>query len=117
VLYQISVVNTTAAPIQVSLEDVLPSAFRYVEHVDGPEATVSGNTLRWNDITIQAAQDRPTVVRIKFRAQLTGGVAGRAYENAVRVTDSSVPFDTTYSSVAVTAADEVFPVFLPLAIR
>ncbi len=118
VLYQISLVNTTTDPIQASVADTLPAAMRYVRSIEGPSASVNGQTLTWANVSIPAtANGRPGIVRIKFRAQLTGGVAGRSYTNGAQVTASSVPFDTTYSSVVVTAADEVFSVALPLVRR
>ena len=111
VLYQISLANTNPTTITTTVEDQLPEGLAFIAPVLGPDLgpapSVSGTTLRWQDVAVPPAADgKAGVLRLQFRVRIIGGTEGSSIVNTV--TERSGAFDTTYNTVAVTVARGFF---------
>jgi uncharacterized repeat protein (TIGR01451 family) len=112
VLYQIMLANPTDSPFTATIEDQLPNNFSFLANVQG-QASVSGNTLTWANVTVPAATNGVAgIVILQFTAHVNTAEKGATYTNTATVASSSVPLDTTYSSVAVRTASSTFLPFL-----
>jgi uncharacterized repeat protein (TIGR01451 family) len=113
IVYQISLANPTASPINTTVIDQLPTGLSYLGMVPGKGANPSGtNPLTWNVTVPAAANGRPGSVILQFRVHVDSGNMGTVYTNTA--TSSPATLDTTYASVVV-----VIPgyVYLPLVVR
>lgn len=110
-VYQITLANTTASAVTVSVQDRLPSNFSFVANTVGT-ANVSGNTLTWTGVNVPAATNgKAGIAILQFRVRVNSGTANGVYPNTAVVLSSPITFNTTYSTINVR-----FPamVFLPL---
>lgn len=117
-IFRMTLANPTGGPLQVSVKDVLPSAFTYRSWESGIQPVINGQTLTWTNITIPAASGtRPGVLSFAFKVQLTSGTPNQTYTNTGQITASPVAFDTTYSSASVTVATNIYFIYQSLIQR
>lgn len=110
-LYQITLANTTASAVSVSVQDRLPGNFSFVANTVGT-ASVSGNTLTWTGVNVPAATNgKAGITILQFKVRVNTGAPGGIYPNTAVVLSSPITFSTTYSTINVR-----FPAvaFLPL---
>lgn len=110
-VYQITLANTTASAVTVSVQDRLPSNFSFVANTVGT-ASVSGNTLTWTGVNVPAASGgKAGITILQFRVRVNSGTANSVYPNTAVVLSSPITFNTTYSTINVRLPAMVF---LPL---
>lgn len=113
-VYQITLANTTASAVNVTVQDRIPPNFSFVANTVG-QATVSGNTLTWPSVAVPAASGgKAGITILQFRVRVNSGATGGVYPNTAVVLSSPVTFNTTYSTINVR-----FPAvaFLPMSMR
>lgn len=116
VLYQITLANTTASPLTVSVQDQLPSNFGFVSSAAGrPAPTVSGNQLTWTGVTIPAATNgKAGILILQVTVRVNSITQGGVYPNTAVVSGSAVAFNTQYATVIVRSPARMF---LPLSTK
>jgi uncharacterized repeat protein (TIGR01451 family) len=110
IVYQISLANPTASPINTTITDQLPANMTYLAMVQGAGPS-NTSPLTW-DVTVPAAANgKPGSLVLKFRVRLDSGEIGSIYPNTAV---SSTPVDTTYATVRVTMPRNLY---LPVIAR
>lgn len=100
-MYQITLANTTASPLTVSVRDQLPENFSFVANVQG-QATVNASTLTWSNVQVPAASNgKAGILILQFRVRVNSGTPGGVYPNTAQIISSPVAFNTTYSTINV----------------
>jgi uncharacterized repeat protein (TIGR01451 family) len=113
-VYQITLANTTASAVNVTVQDRIPSNFSFVANTIGT-ASVSGNTLTWVNVSVPAASGgKAGITVLQFRVRVNSGAPGGIYPNTATILSSPITFNTTYSTINVR-----FPSvgFLPLGVK
>jgi len=116
-LYQIEVVNPTAESLTLSVEDQLPANVAFVAQLRGPNPTRSGNTLTWQNLTVQGASGgAPGVLKLLFTVRVVGGDDGDEITNTARVLTSSLEVDDSLATIGVDVRQQS-SLYLPLVIK
>jgi uncharacterized repeat protein (TIGR01451 family) len=110
IIYQISLANPTASPINTTITDQLPANMTYLGMVEGSGPS-NTSPLTWGVTVPAAANSKPGSLVLKFRVRVDSGEIGGVYPNTAV---SSTPVDTTYATVRVTMP---LKVYLPVIAR
>jgi uncharacterized repeat protein (TIGR01451 family) len=102
-IYQITLLNSSASASSVSVRDVLPSIFQYQSMLVGPAPTATGNTLTWSNVNVPArTASGPGQISLRFSVRAMRDAASKqVIVNRGELVPANAAFDLTFASASV----------------
>ena len=83
--YIIRITNDTGQGVnQISITDTLPAGFTYLQMSNGPEPTVRGGQIVWDDLSLgDSCNGGPCILELAFSTQVLSDTIGDTYYNSI----------------------------------